>query len=111
MTDRYTKTVLTVIAVALVYICVVITPLPAVSAQQASLRPGEPTGPAEVTVVGWRQDVAVPITFAQPLRVIEEPGAVKRVVITGWEENASPGTIGGLHALDAKHGVPVIVTR
>ena len=43
MTDRYTKTVLTVIAGALIYLCVVMTAFPAAQAQ-SSARPGEPTG-------------------------------------------------------------------
>src|SRR6188508_2469952 len=103
MTDRYTKTVLTVIACALVYICVVITPLPTLSAQQSSARPGEPTGPAEVTVVGWRPDAAVPVTFQQPVQVVTDRAIVARVVIAGWEENAAPGTIGSVHAIDARH--------
>lgn len=113
MTDRYTKTVLTVIAGALIYICVVITPLPAVSAQQATARPGEFSGPAQVTVVGWHSDAPVPITAAQPLQVITErsTGRPDRMIITGWEENASPGNIGGLHPLTAKSGVPVVMPR
>jgi hypothetical protein len=113
MSDRYTKIVLTVIACALVYICVVITPLPAVSAQQATARPGEFSGPTQVVVVGWRGDAAVPITASQPLQVITErsSGRPDRMIITGWEENASPGNIGGLHPINAKNGVPVVMAR
>ena len=112
MTDRYTKIVLSIIACALVYICVVITPLPAVSAQQATARPGEYSGPTQVVVVGWHSDAAVPITASQPLQVVTErsSGRPDRVLITGWEENASPGNIGALHAL-GKNGLPVVVAR
>ena len=47
MSDRFTKIVLTVIATALVYLCVVLTPLPSAHAQTAA-RPGDPTGPGTV---------------------------------------------------------------
>ena len=60
MTDRYTKTVLTVIAGALIYLCVVMTAFPAVQAQ-APQRPGEPTGPEEVVIVGWKITAPLPI--------------------------------------------------
>ena len=43
MIDRYTKAALTLIATALVYLCVVLTPLPGVQAQGGTQRPGEPT--------------------------------------------------------------------
>lgn len=111
MSDRYTKFVLTVIACALVYICVVITPLPSVSAQ-SSARPGEPTGPAQVVVVGWSNDAPVPITASQPLQVITErsTGRPDRMIITGWEESAAPGAPGGLHPLTTRNGIPVTAT-
>jgi len=113
MADRYTKIVLTVIACALIYICAVITPLPTVAAQATTQRPGEFSGPLQVVVVGWQSNAAVPITASQPLNVITErsTGRPDRMIITGWEENASPGTIGGLHPLTAKNGVPVTVSR
>ena len=113
MSDRYTKIVLTVIACALIYICVVITPLPAVSAQQATARPGEFSGPTQVVVVGWNSNAPVPITTTQPLQVITErsTGRPDRMIITGWEESASPGTVGGLHPLTARSGVPVTTTK
>src|SRR5690242_18304076 len=91
MADRYTKTVLTIIACALVYICIVLTPMPSVAAQQqASKRPGESTGPAEVVIVGWKQDAPMQIATQSPLHVITErsTGAADRVVLVGWEENA-----------------------
>lgn len=113
MVDKYTKVVLTVIAVALVYLCVINTPLPTVAAQGTTQRPGEFSGPAQVVVVGWQSNAPVPITANQPLHVITErsTGQPDRMIITGWEENARPGAIGGLHPINAKNGVPVTVSR
>lgn len=96
MTDRYIKSVLTVIAGALIYLCVIVTPIPGVSAQTPSLRPGESSGPTEVVVVGWRPSgpdpVPVTIQQTQPLRiegtVTTERSTTRladRVVIVGWE--------------------------
>src|SRR5919108_4450958 len=99
--DSYTRVVLTIIAAALVYLCVVLTPLPTVHAQRG-LRPGDDTGPAQVVVVGWRVDELLPVRLAEsvPMRmsgdvsvsgVVETRQAansVSRVVLTGWEENA-----------------------
>lgn len=101
MIDRYTKAVLTVIAGALVYLCVVLTAFPAVSAQTAK-RPGDPTGPGEMVIVGWRATEPVPVSIARPVAVtIDEPlrvtGRVQteqhgsiadRVVLVGWEAGA-----------------------
>jgi hypothetical protein len=99
-TDRYLKTVLTVIAAALVYLCVVLTPWPAVGAQTAA-RPGDPTGPAQVVVVGWRAPQhervpivapsAIPVTIGSPVQITgkvtteRSSGEADRVVIAGWE--------------------------
>jgi hypothetical protein len=108
--DAYTRAVLTIIAIALVYLCVVFSPMPAVSAQRG-LRPGDDTGPAQVVVVGWRTtDVAaMNIAGSVPLRVSGEvsvsgvietrstPNAVARVVLAGWEETA-PGPVQGQSA-------------
>ena len=91
MTDRYTKIVLTVIAGALVYLCVIMTAFPAVQAQ-VTQRPGEFTGrPIDAVIVGWKATGALPITTTEPLRVQTErsTGAADRVVIVGWEENAT----------------------
>ncbi|MFA5910624.1 MAG: hypothetical protein WC815_17730 [Vicinamibacterales bacterium] len=96
MIDRYTKVVLTLIATALVYLCVVLTPIPAVQAQ-SSPRPGEPTGPAQVVIVGWRgaPGDTVPVTVTAPVqvtgRVITEKAGERadRVVLVGWEEGGT----------------------
>lgn len=103
MTDRYTKFALSLIAAALVYLCVIFTPLPGAHAQTPSIRPGEPSGPTEVIVVGWQAPggIAVPVsithpvqvTAPQPLRVTgqvitESSDRAGRVVVIGWEENA-----------------------
>ena len=92
MTDRYTKTVLTVIAGALLYLCVAITAFPAAHAQ-SSARPGEPTGPQDVVVVGWRPTTPLPVVALEPLRVITEQkaGIPDRVVLVGWEETNAEG--------------------
>ena len=90
MTDRYTKTLLTVIACALVYLCIVMTPLPSAHAQ-ATKRAGEMiTTPIEAVIVGWKIDQPLHITSTRPLPVQTErsTGAADRVVIVGWEENA-----------------------
>ena len=97
MVDKYTKTVLTVIAGALVYLCLVNTPLPAAYAQ-SSARPGESMGPAQVVVVGVREPL--PVAFKQPAPVVvtnkavpivgnvtteRSTGDADRVVLVGWE--------------------------
>ena len=105
MIDRYTKVVLTFIAFALVYLCVIFTPLPRAHAQAPSKFPGEPSGPTEVVVVGWqtRDAATVPVTIThpvqvtspQPLRITgqvtteQPPGVADRVLLVGWEEYAT----------------------
>ena len=89
--DRYTKTVLTVIAGALIYLCVVMTPLPAAYAQ-GTRRAGEMIDkPIEAVIVGWKTNEPLPITTARPLPVQTErsTGSADRVVIVGWEENSA----------------------
>ena len=113
MVDKYTKTVLTVIACALVYICIVMTPLPAVSAQQpqqASKYPGQSTGPAEVVIVGWNQTAPMQIATSEPLRVVTErsSGVADRVVLVGWEENARRERESTLRVINSQSpGIPV----
>jgi hypothetical protein len=108
--DRYVKGVLTVIALALVYLCVVLTPAPPALAQAQTqpplVRPGDATGPMPVVVVGWRagsgEVVPVAVTNAVTTsvqntvqvegRVTTErsAGGADRVVLVGWEERSEP---------------------
>jgi hypothetical protein len=120
--DRYTRVVLTVIAIALVYLCIVFTPLPALNAQRGA-RPGDDTGPAQVVVVGWRAPERLPVLAQDPIRVtgdVRVSGIVQteqarntrtRVVLAGWEERGGELNAGRFQNLDpdAKNpqGVPV----
>ncbi len=128
-TDRYLKGVLTVIALALVYLCVVSTPLPALIAQTQSLvKPGDITGPMQVVVVGWggKPGDALPIVAAQPLpttvqntvqvngRVATERsgGTADRVVLVGWEERGDAARATNFRAFDIttpRPGLPTTV--
>ena len=122
MVDRYTKIVLTVIAGALVYLCIVMTAFPAAQAQ--TQRPGEFTGkPVETVIVGWRGAEPIPVTSARPLQTVvtdtvrvvgnvqteRSSGTADRMVIVGWEENAAPGRPGALAPLSSAkaQGLPV----
>ena len=124
MIDRYTRIVLTVIAAALVYLCVVLTPIPGVHAQVPSLRPGEPSGPTEVVISGWRTPAGlaafpvsiqhpVQVSTAQPLRVTgsvlteRSNGAADRVVVVGWEDAATREKPAGFRPFTDKAGMPV----
>ena len=124
MVDKYTKTVLTVIAFALVYLCIVQTPWPAAYAQ-SSARPGEPTGPEQVVVVGVRAPLpvaiegAVPVVNAgqQPLRIAgavtteRSAGNADRVVLVGWEQESvvdkARTRANAFKALTSEFGLPV----
>ena len=115
MNDRYTKVVLTVIAGALVYLCIVQTAFPAVSAQ-VTQRPGEFTGkPIEAVIVGWKITEPVQIAASRPIQVQTErsPGAADRMVFVGWEENAAPGRPGALAPFQTSRGqgLPVSQTK
>ena len=123
--DLYTKAILTVIAGALLYLCVVFTPLPTVSAQRG-LRPGDDTGPAQVVVVGWRTSDRAPVQLAEsiPLRISgdvqvnglvqteQAANRVSRVVLAGWEERGSASSPGSFSPFDPNakrpRGVPVM---
>jgi hypothetical protein len=125
-TDRYTRVVLTVIAVALVYLCFVLTPLPTALAQPGTgTRPGELTAPAQVVIIGWRAPETVSITAPRPLPVdLPNPvrvqgqvtterssGRADRVVLVGWEQNGALGRAATMRPLDASSqaGLPVTV--
>lgn len=112
--DHYTRVLLTVIAATLVYLCVVLTPVPTLHAQRA-LRPGDPTGPGEVVVIGWRlpQDQRIPVQIggSVPLQMtgdVKVVGTVQteerrdnllRVAVAGWEDGGDPRGVGSFRAL------------
>jgi hypothetical protein len=111
MIDRYSKIVLTVIAAALVYLCIVMTAFPAVQAQ-VTQRPGEFTGrPIDAVIVGWKITEPLQIATTRPIPVQTErsTGAADRMVIVGWEENAAPGYPGVLAPIQSarRQGLPV----
>src|SRR5688572_19637507 len=103
MIDRYTKTLLTVIAGTLLYIAALVTPIPAANAQTPSKYPGQSSGPTEAVVVGWQSGQSVvPVSISQTVQVtaskpLPVTGQVKterasdradRVILVGWEERA-----------------------
>jgi hypothetical protein len=109
--------VLTIIAAALVYLCIVLTPpRPVVYAQ--SPQPGT-MSPAEVTITGWR----VPISQPLPVQIVGDvrvTGRVQaeqpkdqsaRVVLVGWEEGGTDVLRGGRRSfLPGQPGLPVAST-
>ena len=128
MIDRYTKAVLTLIATALVYLCVVLTPLPGVQAQ-ATQRPGEATGPVQTVIVGWRGSPGetIPVSVSEPVPVtvkgpVEVKGRVStdkateradRVVLVGWEVGATRDArpASALQTFTTASSLPVDVKR
>jgi hypothetical protein len=114
--DTYSRFVLTVIAAALVYLCVVLTPPVGLSAQvPATSKPGEPTGPVEVVVVSWRATESAPVRVTEPVQVAGRVEAVRsdqapdRVVIAGWERYTGVGQPGVLERLTPERGLPVSI--
>ena len=121
--DRYLRGVLTVIACALVYLCVLMTPLPAALAQGART-PGEPTGPADVVVVGWKlaPGVGIPVQVMDPVAIAGEvrvagrveatqpPNTASRIVLIGWEQNAALTTAGLFTSWQVNRGQALPVT-
>ncbi len=119
--DPYSRTLLTIIAGALVYICIVLTPWPAVSAQRG-LRPGDDTGPAQAVIVGWKAGETVPVQIVGSVtlnttgqtritgtvQTEQAANAVERVVLTGWEESGGPQRSGGFVSLTqgSRQGLP-----
>lgn len=116
--DSTVKGLLAIIAGALVYLCVVLTPMPVVHAQTVfgARTPGEPTGPAEVVIVGWR----TPAAQAMPVQVVgtvtvtgevqtrQSPRAVDRVVLAGWEADGPSQGDAYTRWNDASRGLPVL---
>jgi hypothetical protein len=121
MTDRYTKTVLTIIAGALVYLCIVMTAFPVTHAQG---RAGEIATPGQMVIVGWKADplpvVAarpLPVAVPEPLRVTTErsTNVADRVIVVGWEARASRERGGVVQSLPGVNTgnpapLPVVVT-
>jgi hypothetical protein len=127
--DRYLRAVLTVIACALVYLCIVLTPMPSAIAQGART-PGEIVGPAEMVIVGWKvaPDVALPVQVMNPVTVTgdirvsnevrvsgrveteQAPRTATRVVLTGWEQGAAPTNPGQFATWDVAKGRSLPVT-
>ena len=115
MTDRYTKTVLTVIATAFIYLCVVITSLPAVQAQ-GTQRPGEPTGPLQVVIVGWRMegettplpDLRSPQPLSRDRREREPPTAQ---TVSSWSAGKKTPRVRPrvVHSFGPITGIPIVV--
>jgi hypothetical protein len=122
--DRYLKSVLTVIAAALVYLCAVLTPWPGAAAQTQPplVRPGDYTGPIPVVVAGWRAPEIVPVGVSNAVQVTgavrvtgavtteRTSGAADRVVIVGWEEDGAPDRRGkefrGFDSTTPRPGLP-----
>ena len=122
--DRYSKFLLTVIAGALVYLCVILTPLPSVSAQART--PGEiTTGRVEAVIVGVQMPKGeplpvsvfgtVPVTIGDTVRVAgsvtteRSSGKADRVMIAGWEDLGVPEKAGRPQRIDLSRssGLPV----
>jgi hypothetical protein len=111
MIDRYSKIVLTVIACALVYLCVVMTAFPAVQAQSTK-RAGEMLNqPIEAVIVGWKASEPMPIATSRPLLVQTErsTGTADRVVIVGWEEGAARDRTQPMSSIQSSRGISVPV--
>jgi hypothetical protein len=124
MIDRYIKTILTLIAGALIYLCVILTPLTPVSAQSPSRVPGVSSGPTEVVIVGIRQHLAsddgfaLPVSIAHPVQITtskpltitgqvtteRSSNRADRVVLVGWEEGSARDRVAALRQFP--EGVP-----
>jgi hypothetical protein len=127
--DFYLRAVLTVIAAALIYLCVVLTPLPVASAQVGQVVgapvPGVSTGPGEMVIVGWRVPETIPVAVARgevrvandELRVTgrvqteQAPNSVTRTALVGWEEGGRGDVRGAFRPFNDPQapGLPVVV--
>src|SRR5512142_1751869 len=110
MVDRYTRLVLTVIAVCLVYLCLLLSragvPLAAQGVPQVAQgqpRPGMSTGPVEVVIVGWQNMEPMPVAVRGPVTTQPSADALTRVVLAGWEDYRRVGTV----RLGLESGLPI----
>jgi hypothetical protein len=110
MNDRYTKIVLTVIAGALVYLCIVMTAFPAVQAQSTP-RAGEMINEPVRVIVGWNVNEPMPIVTPRPIQVQTErtAGIADRVIVVGWEENSARDKVMPMNAINSGRGISVPV--
>jgi hypothetical protein len=116
--DATVKGLLAIIAAALVYLCIVLTPMPTVHAQTVfgTRTPGEPTGPAEVVIVGWRTPGSQPLPVQVMGRVSvtgevetrQSPRSVDRVVLSGWDADGASQGDAYTRFSDASRGIPVV---
>jgi hypothetical protein len=120
--DTYLRAVLTVIAAALVYLCVLLTPLPSASAQVGQIvgapTPGVSTGPGEMVIVGWKVPEIPVIVTGGEVRVSgrvdahQPANTVQRTTLVGWEERARANTPGAFRSLDLQgEALPVSVRQ
>lgn len=122
--DRYLRILLTIIASALVYLCLVLTPWPALTAQARPIgvpAPGQSTGPAEVVIVGWKAggqrplpvEVVGKIGIAGDVTVVgrvdtrQVSGTTNRVVLAGWEPDGPMPSGSYAHWNSPGKGLPV----
>jgi hypothetical protein len=124
--DWYVRAVLTLIAAALVYLCVVLSPAPTAHAQAGRVpgaaTPGQPTGPGEMVIVGFRLPSGTPplavdvpgtvnariageVQVAGRVETRQQPGATERVVLSAWETDGRATTWSEAH----KRALPVHV--
>ena len=131
--NKYLCGVLTVIAGALVYLCIVLTPVPTAFAQTTQ-RPGQFTGPGEMVIVGFRLPTgetlpvevrgAVSVSgavnvsggnvnVAGRVQTEQAPQTVQRVVLSGWEDAAAAGKTGAFRPINSGRGegLPVAPNR
>ena len=121
--DLYLRAVLTVIAAALVYLCAILSPLPVLSAQGGRVVgapvPGVSTGPGEMVIVGWKTTDAIPVNvrggevrITGPVQTEQALNSADRVVLVGWEDQATSKSRGGFTGFSEsdKQALPVNVT-
>jgi hypothetical protein len=87
--DRYTKTVLTVIAVCLVYLCLAVTQWPVVSAAAE---------PQEVVIIGWKEGSSVRALNTKPLPIQSSVTTPLDVMLVGWK--GRPGAADNIFSSD-----------